>query len=147
MLNDGQYRLSRDGRSDGSVYLEENLQKISESQIQELPNKVPKLQRKAKSSTGASLEKADKDHTTVRPEEAENIQLATGKAKTLDDTGTSLSELDDTTGTSLSKFDDDDVLKEVRATNDQAVTGNAKELDTGASLSGLDDDDVLEELR
>ena len=238
VLNDGQYHLSRDGRSDGRVYGEEDLQTVSG--YQEPRNKV--RNPLAKLSTGASLEKADKDHTTVgsedavvkrniqdsferfstvagpstKPikqeasefdhgiahekselhgskspigeikmedvdeEQAENIQLATGKAeglsdtsvslprldygqvrdspsaeddqlatrkaKRLDDTGTSVSELDDSTGASFSEFDDDDVLKEVRATNDQPVTGNAKELDTGASFSGLDDDDVLEEV-
>ena len=72
----------------------------------------------------------------IGEEKAENIRPATGKAKELDDTGPSFSEVDD-----------DDVPEEVSATDDQPATGKAKELDDfGAYFSELDDNDTLEEV-
>ena len=162
MLNDAQYRLSRDGRS-GKVYQEEDLQTISGDQ--EPLKKARKFL--AKSSAGASQGKADKDHTTVGPENAVVKRHAQNSVKRVltvarrpmkptkqeasefnrEDLSTSSSELDDTTETSPSELDDDDVPEKVSATHDQLATRKPKELDdTRASFSKIDDDAMLEEV-
>ena len=63
---DSEHRLPRDRVFEKKVYREEDFQ----TAMQEVLEKVQKLQTRAKSSTGASLGKDDKEHTTVGPEDA-----------------------------------------------------------------------------
>ena len=141
------YRISRHGLLRPEVFREEELQR------RKIFREEQKRKTKAESSTGTLLGKADKDHTTVRPEDAvikrhdqDSFAVARPSTKPIKQEASEFEPSITHEKTKLygSKLPMGDIKMDDIAQNIPLATGEAEELhDTSACLPENDDSEVL----